>query len=145
MVTQTNDTLAQFIEEASWTERAKTVVRLGTRYADGALAEAERQAAIEVFRIAIYDSEPLVRRVLAESLKRAQSLPRDIVLALAHDKPEVATPFLVASPLLTEEDLREITKSGSPEHRAALRARLPRLLPRRPEPKPTPRPLVVAG
>jgi len=95
----------QFAQEPSWTERAKTVERVATLYAEGALGGEERAAALDLFRVALYDGEPLVRRVLAESIKRARDLPRDIVRSLARDRPDVSAPFLASSPLVVEEDL----------------------------------------
>jgi uncharacterized protein (DUF2336 family) len=123
MMALTRETIAQFTEEASWTARAKAIERVATRYIEGSLNEAERQTAFEVFRAALYDGEPLVRRVLAESVKRATDLPRDVVLGLARDVPEVAAPFLAATPLLDDEDLGNIARDGSTAHRLAIACR----------------------
>ena len=88
---------------------------------------AERRAAHDLFRIALYDGETVVRRVLAESLKHARDLPRDIVRRLAQDVPEVSAPFLAASPLLGDEDLMPIAKCGATAQRTAIAGR-PRLV-----------------
>jgi uncharacterized protein (DUF2336 family) len=119
----TRESIGEFVEEASWTARAKLVERVASAYAAGTLAPTERQIALELFRLTLYDAEPLVRRVLAEALKRVADLPREIVLGLAQDKPDVAAPFLAASPLLDSEDLGKIARIGSTAQRSAIALR----------------------
>lgn len=109
--------------------RAKTVETVASAYDTGALGLAERRAAIDLFRIALYDSEPLVRRVLADSLKHVHDLPRDVVRRIAHDIPDVSAPFLAASPLLGDDELLPLAKSGAAAQRAAIASR-PHLSPR---------------
>lgn len=123
MATVTRDVIAQLIEEGSWTERAKSVGRLGSRFTEGGLDEQERLAITDAFRVALYDAEPLVRRVLAESVKLAADLPRDVLLALARDNAAVAAPILEHSRLLNEDDLLQIAQRGSPDHRLAIAGR----------------------
>lgn len=123
MATVTRDVIAQLIEEGSWTERAKSVERLGSRFSEGGLDEQELQAAGDAFRVALFDAEPLVRRVLAESVKFANDVPRDVVLALARDTAAVAAPMLEHSRLLSEDDLLPIAQHGSPSHRLAIAGR----------------------
>jgi uncharacterized protein (DUF2336 family) len=123
MAAPTREVIAQLIDEGSWTARAKSLERLATRFAEGGLDEAEWHAAVDAFRIALYDAEPLVRRVLAESVKLAPDLPRDILLALARDTAQVATPILEHSRLLSEDDLLPIVQRGSPAHRYAIAGR----------------------
>src|SRR6185437_15143905 len=123
MVAVTREFVIQFAQEHSWTERAKTVEKIATLYVEGALADGSRQAALELFRLAVYDCEPLVRRVLAESIKHARELPRDIVRTLAQDIPDVSAPFLAASPLLGDDELLSIAKGGATVQRAAIACR----------------------
>jgi uncharacterized protein (DUF2336 family) len=123
MATVTREVIAQLIEEASWTERAKSVERLAARFTAGGLDEAEWHAATDAFRVVLYDAEPLVRLVLAETVKFALDLPRDILLALARDTATVATPILEHSRLLTEDDLLPIVQRHSPAHRFAVAGR----------------------
>jgi len=113
MAGMTRDMILNFAQEQSWTARALMVERAATLLVDGALDEAERQTAIDLFRLARYDGEPLVRRMLAESLKHARELPPDIVRALARDIPEVSAPFLAASPLIADDDLFAIAQGGA--------------------------------
>lgn len=123
MATWTREIIAELIEEGSWTARAKSLERLATRFAEGGLEEAEWHAVTDAFRIALYDAEPLVRRVLAESVKSTSDLPRDVLLALARDIAAVAAPVLEHSRLLTEDDLLPIVLNGSTAHRFAVAGR----------------------
>ena len=119
----TRDFVIQFAQEQSWTARAKSIEKVATDYVGGAFDLAERHAAHDLFRLALYDAEPLVRRVLAESIKHARDLPRDVVRTLAQDIPEVSAPFLAASPLLGEDELLSIAKAGASVQRAAIACR----------------------
>lgn len=119
----TRDVIVSLVEEASWTERAKSLDRLAQRFVDGMLDETEWHAVTDAFRIVLYDGEPLVRLVLAESVKAAPDLPRDILLALARDVATVAAPVLEHSPLLGEDDLLPIALRHSPTHRLAIAGR----------------------
>ncbi len=121
--TWTSEIIADLVEEGAWTQRAKTIERLATRFAEGGLEETAWHALTDAFRIALYDAEPLVRRVLAESLKSAPDLPRDILLALARDTAAVAAPVLEHSRLLAEDDLLPIVVDGATAHRFAVAGR----------------------
>ena len=123
MAMVTRDVIAALVEEASWTARAKSLDRLAQRFAEGGLDETEWHAVTDAFRIVLYDGEPLVRLVLAESVKFAPDLPRDILLALARDVATVATPVLEQSRLLGEDDLLPIALRHSPAHRFAIAGR----------------------
>ncbi len=59
------------------------------------------------------DQLPRVRRALAEALKSVPDAPRDIILTLALDaEASVAAPILEFSPVLTDEDLREVIRNN---------------------------------
>ncbi len=115
--------MGELIDEGSWIVRAKSLERLATRFAQGGLAGLEWQAVTDAFRIALYDAEPVVRRVLAESVKSAPDLPQDVLLPLARDIAAVAAPVLEHSPLLTDDDLLSIVLDGSTAHRVAVAGR----------------------
>jgi uncharacterized protein (DUF2336 family) len=108
----------------SWAERAKATGKLASAYVAGALGETERLAAEELFRELAHDGDTVVRRLLAEWLKDAPSLPRDVALALAMDCPEVATPILAHSEVLEPEDLLRVIREHPGAHRAAIARRL---------------------
>lgn len=75
---------------------------------------AVRDRIIETMEILAQDQLPRVRAILSEELKSATNAPRHIVLKLAHDAEEiVAAPVLEYSPLLGDDDLREIIAAGT--------------------------------
>ncbi|HJT07867.1 MAG TPA: DUF2336 domain-containing protein [Stellaceae bacterium] len=123
MATGMRDVIAQLIEEASWTQRAKLLERIATRFAEGVADDAEWHAITDAFRIALYDAEPLVRRVLAETVKSAPDLPRDVLLSLARDTAAVAAPVLEHSRLLLEDDILPVVLRGMTAHRLAIASR----------------------
>jgi uncharacterized protein (DUF2336 family) len=71
-----------------------------------------------------HDSAVRVRAVLAEEIKHLTAVPKDIVLALAHDLQHiVSTPVLEYSPLLSDTDLIEIIACGQVREALAAVAR----------------------
>jgi uncharacterized protein (DUF2336 family) len=117
------ETLLTSLDEASWTARAKCAERVAALYCQGRLDAIERGLAEETFRLLCYDGEIVVRRLLAECLKRVPRLPRDIALPLATDKSEIAVPFIEDSPSLADRDLLTILRDHPGPHRTAIAAR----------------------
>jgi uncharacterized protein (DUF2336 family) len=113
----------QMLEAPNWVGRAKAADRLAELYCGGALDASELALAEQFFRAGRFDGEVLVRRVLAEGLKRAARLPRDTALAFAYDAAEVAAPLIEASPVLDDEDLLRLLRERSPAHRLAVARR----------------------
>jgi len=123
MIRSIREVITELIEESSWTVRATSLEILATRFVEGSLDDDDRTAVMEAFRFARYDAEPMVRRVLAESLKSATELPRDVLLSLARDAASVAVPILEHSRLLREDELLPIVQRGSTAHRFAIAGR----------------------
>jgi uncharacterized protein (DUF2336 family) len=117
------EALPVLLEETNWTARAKCAERLTALYCQRRLDATERTLAEETFRLLCYDGEILVRRLLAECLKREPNLPRDIALALANDKSDVAVPFIEDSPTLDDRDLLAILRDHPGPHRLAIARR----------------------
>ncbi len=115
--------LLRLLEASNLAVRAKHAERLAAVYSRGALDAAGRTVAEEAFRLLRYDSEVLVRRLLAECLRHAPLLPRDIALALATDKAEIAVPFIEDSPVLGEQELLAILHDHPGPHRLAIARR----------------------
>ncbi|NWG44930.1 MAG: DUF2336 domain-containing protein [Alphaproteobacteria bacterium] len=68
---------------------------------------------IEILEALAADQLPRVRAIIAQEIKDCGSVPKAIVLKLARDiEAMVAAPVLQYSPLLSDEDLREIIASG---------------------------------
>jgi uncharacterized protein (DUF2336 family) len=112
------------LDNPSWIRGALLLERLADAYADGTLTPAQRRQAEDLFRIALYDHEPLARRVLADTLKRMTDVPRDIVLSLARDEAQVARPILRLSPLLDDDELVEIARESTRSHRLVIAERI---------------------
>jgi uncharacterized protein (DUF2336 family) len=83
-----------------------------------------REMTIEALETLAQDQLPRVRAMLADALKAADDVPRDIVLRLARDiETIVAAPILEYSPLLNDDDLLEIIRSGAGSGRLSAIAR----------------------
>jgi uncharacterized protein (DUF2336 family) len=117
------ETAATGLDNPSWIRRALLLEQVAEAYAEGRFTPVQRHQAEDLFRTAVYDSEPLARSVLADVLKRMTNLPHDIVLSLARDEAQVAKPILRTSPLLDDEDLVEIAREGTRAHRLAIAER----------------------
>ena len=75
-----------------------------------------RENTIAVLEKLAADHLPHVRRILADELKHADHVPREIVLKLAHDADTlVAVPIVEYSPLLCDEDLLELIATSTVE------------------------------
>ena len=89
----------------------------------GLLTENDRTIMFDILRRLIHDVEASVRGRLAESLAARTDTPKDLILALANDKIEVAYPVLVRSDLLRDEELIEIIQQRAMEHQVAIAMR----------------------
>jgi uncharacterized protein (DUF2336 family) len=118
----TPDDLLRSLDGPNWTERAKSVERIAALYCGGLDPVTQRRVE-DAFRALRYDGEDLIRRLLAECLKEAARLPRDIAFSLATDKPEIAAPFLAQSPALADRDLLIVLRDHAGPHRLAIARR----------------------
>jgi uncharacterized protein (DUF2336 family) len=116
--------LLRSLDGPNWTTRAKSVDRIAGLYCQDGLDPSIQRLAEEAFRTLRYDSEDLVRRLLAECLKEAAHLPRDIAFSLATDNADVAVPFLLHSPALSDRDLLVILRDHTGPHRLAIARRV---------------------
>jgi uncharacterized protein (DUF2336 family) len=72
-----------------------------------------QELTIEVLRQLARDQAVRVREILAETLQSVRNVPPDIIATLARDAEiRVAEPVLKSSPLLSDDDLLTIIKSG---------------------------------
>lgn len=104
-------------------ERAGVAHRLCRRIAIDALSDEERKYAEEIIQILAQDAAELVRRTLSVTLRNSPKLPREVALKLAQDVESVALPVLENSPVLSDEDLRELVLSVTAAKQAAIAAR----------------------
>lgn len=73
-----------------------------------------RELTIEVIETLAQDQLPRVRKIVAEEIKHADNVPRHVVKALAKDvELIVAAPILEYSPLLNDDDLKEIIATST--------------------------------
>lgn len=87
------------------------------------LSDAERRLATEILSAFVRDAETSVRAALAETLKAAAEVPREVALALARDVECVSTPFLKVSQSLTDDDLMTIIAECGETAQAAIAER----------------------
>ncbi|MGQ0663748.1 MAG: DUF2336 domain-containing protein [Pseudomonadota bacterium] len=88
-----------------------------------ALSEVERGLAADILASLIREVEMPIRRALAVRLARAPRVPRALLTRLANDEIEVARPILLESGLLEDDDLIEIVRQRTMQHRLAIAMR----------------------
>ena len=118
-----------WVQTADADARAQGASALARAYLYFDLPVSLRAEAALAMTALLDDSSVGVRQALAEALCRAHDAPRAVVLALAADEPEAATPVLQYSPVLTDADLVECVASGDVVAQTAV-ARRPNLPPR---------------
>ncbi|TNE61711.1 MAG: DUF2336 domain-containing protein [Alphaproteobacteria bacterium] len=94
-------------------ELARKIGRLVPGLAPGERT-ALREKAIKVLEVLAEDQLPKVRAVVAEEIKCSDTVPKEIVDRLARDVVDIVCgPILQYSPLLNDDDLREIIAAGA--------------------------------
>ena len=87
---------------------------------DDAATKKVRDLTLSILDRLSRDQLPRVRRILAEELKLSIAAPREVIGRLARDEDDaVASPILQYSPLLKDEDLRELIAAGLAADRLA--------------------------
>src|SRR5687768_11864113 len=113
----------RLIANPSVEARAETAVKVAEAFELGALSDAERQLAEQIFRVMVQDAEVKVRESLSSHLKSSANLPHDIAVKMAKDVEQVALPVLEFSKVLSDADLIDIVRR-SEEHTSELQSRL---------------------
>ena len=121
--TLTKDDLAKLLSDPSPDHRAALAGKVATLFDGQQLTSAERKLAEDIIRIMARDAVVRVRQSLAENLKASPNLPPDIASTMARDVEAVALPILSMSTVLSESDLIEIVRAGSPSKQSAIAAR----------------------
>nr|WP_294551548.1 DUF2336 domain-containing protein [uncultured Rhodopila sp.] len=106
--------VARLLSEPSADTRAELAAKVAANLDVATLTEAEAALARDIVRIMARDVEATVRAALSSGLRHARDLPHDLALKLAQDIDEVALPMLADSLVLTDQDLAEIVRQGSP-------------------------------
>lgn len=113
-------------EDADPEVRAELARKIGRLLPDLLKSERERvcELTLETLRRIASDQLVRVRKILASEIKAMDCVPKDVVLALAHDIEEtVSVPVLEYSPLLSDTDLLEIIASARAQSALAAVAR----------------------
>lgn len=119
----TPDDVVRLLQEPSAAVRADVAGKVGQQIDNPGLSPDELRLAQDIAGIMARDVALAVRQALAESLRHARRLPRDVALRLAADVDAVALPILADSPVLTEDDLLLLLRRGAPRKQATIAAR----------------------
>src|SRR4051812_22540987 len=103
--------------------RQDAMLRVAELYSVEPLSQAERQIALAIVQTVLPEAELEIRRRLSETLKSTSHLDRSLARQLAEDELDVATPILVHSLVLTDEDLVEVIQHCSVDHSRAVAMR----------------------
>lgn len=116
-----------WVRTAGAAERADATSALARAYLYSDLSPDDRHAAEGALLMMLDDASPVVRRAMALALCSSPDAPPTVVLALAQDQPEIATPILEYSPLLIDADLVDAVGAGEAAVQEAIarRADLP--------------------
>jgi uncharacterized protein (DUF2336 family) len=115
--------IARLIRSENIDDRAVATHKLCRSMEHRALTERERDAAHAIIRMMAQDAAELVRRSLAITLRHSDILPHDVAMRLAADVTSVAVPVISHSPVFSDDDLRAIIQSGSPQRQIAVAKR----------------------
>ena len=103
--------------------RQDAMLRVAELYSLEPLSQAERQIALAIVQTVLPEAELEMRRRLSETLKSTPHLDRALARQLAEDVLDVATPILVHSLVLTDEDLVQVIEHSSVDHARAVAMR----------------------
>lgn len=106
--------LAADADEEVRAQLADKVARLLPSMPDTEAAGMARDYAVQTVELLARDELTRIRAILSEALKAASNVPHHVVMQLARDvELIVSAPVLEFSPLLTDEDLREIVEGAA--------------------------------
>ncbi len=119
----TNEDVLRLLEDRSGEAVLSATNKIAGTYTQQPMKEADSQAAEQIFRLLMRETEINVRVALSAHVKSSRNLPRDIAVALARDVEEVALPVLEHSMALTESDLIELVQAAHDDTRLLAVAR----------------------
>ena len=106
-------TIRQAIQGFTAETRANAVQKIGREIRTAQMNAAEKAFAAKLMDRICADVSDLVRRALSVTLQNSQNLPRHIALSLIEDIDSIAAPILASSPILTDDDLVRVLRSGA--------------------------------
>ncbi len=104
-------------------ERIRAAGAIGRAFLKARVTPWERAAAGRALQGLASDRSPAVRQALAYAISDSPQAPRDIILALAVDEPDIAAVVILRSPVLTDIDLIDILATRPLVARALVAAR----------------------
>ncbi|WP_179188752.1 DUF2336 domain-containing protein [Kiloniella majae] len=119
----TQQDVAKLLANSSPEVRAETTIKVASHFEAKEFTDEEKAVAEDIFRALVKDAEIVVREALANSLKVADDLPKDVALAMAADVESVSLPVLKFSDVFSDEDLINILKSESAAKQEAIALR----------------------
>ncbi|MBB6488737.1 uncharacterized protein (DUF2336 family) [Rhizobium lusitanum] len=120
----------RWAETAKAENRARAANALGRAYLQSEMPKEERVAAEMAMTYLLDDPSPRVRLSLAEAVAYSPRTPRNVILTLAEDQPEIAGQIILFSPVFTDGDLVDLVLHGSDVTRVliASRGQVPRVV-----------------
>jgi uncharacterized protein (DUF2336 family) len=113
----------RWAETAKAESRARAANALGRAYLQSEMPQEERNAAKMAMTYLLDDPSPRVRLALAEAVAHSAGAPRNVILSLAEDQPEIAGQIILFSPVFTDGDLIDLVLHGSDVARVFIASR----------------------
>jgi uncharacterized protein (DUF2336 family) len=117
--------LVDLARDKSSLGRASLVSAIGDLMEDSGriLTLQEKALMNDILKKLIQDVARPIRKALAEKLAQSHNAPHEVVSLLANDEFDIASPVLLNSDLLSDEDLVEIVRHRTLSHRLAIAMR----------------------
>ncbi len=115
--------VARLLSDPSADARGDLAERIGEQVTAESLSAGELAIAQDIVRLLARDVEATVRATLSNNLRHARHLPHDVALRMAEDIELVALPILGESLVLTDDDLMDLVRRGSPEKQTSIAGR----------------------
>jgi uncharacterized protein (DUF2336 family) len=113
----------QWMETAKTKDRVRAASALGRACIQTSMPTKERVAAEMAMVYLLDDPSPQVRLSLAEAICHSDTAPRNVILSLAEDQPEIAGQVIIASPVFSDVDLVDLAARGSESTRILIASR----------------------
>lgn len=117
--------LVDLARDKSSQGRASLVTAIGDLMEDSGriLTLQEKALMNDILKKLIQDVARPIRKALADKLAQSHNAPHEVVSLLANDEFDIASPVLLKSDLLSDEDLVEIVRHRTLSHRLAIAMR----------------------
>lgn len=117
--------LVDLARDKSSLGRSSLVTAIGDLMDDSGriLTLQEKALMNDILKKLIQDVARPIRKALAEKLSQSHNAPHEVVSLLANDEFDIASPVLLKSDLLSDEDLIEIVRHRTLSHRLAIAMR----------------------